>query len=175
MSRDLADLSSGHLPALASPGLRSIGALAYPGRVSLAACWWLQLTSGCRRPPLATLQGGWRAAQSRVSASVLPWALLNCCRAAVRWINKRGSASASHLPTLIPCTLVQQPPPPFPLLPAAFPPLAPDLSWLRSAEGKEGKTPLNLRLTIAPWSRSVGSNSWLCTARRSCRICPSSC
>lgn len=110
MSRDLADLSSGHLPALASPGLRSIGALVYPGRVSLAACWWLQLTS-CRRPPPAARQGGWRAAQSRVSASVLPWALLNCCRAAVRWINKRGSASASHLPTLIPFTLVQQPPP----------------------------------------------------------------
>lgn len=35
--------------------------------------------------------------------------------------------------------------------------------------------PVNLQLIIAPWVRSVGSSLWLCTARRSCRICPSSC
>lgn len=35
--------------------------------------------------------------------------------------------------------------------------------------------PVNLQLIIAPWIRSVGSSLWLCTARGSCRICPSSC
>lgn len=59
--------------------------------------------------------------------------------------------------------------PPFPLL------LLPLPSPLTCHWGKEGKHLLSCTSLLSPWVRSVGSSSWLCTVRRFCRICLSSC